>query len=239
MSILEGLAMSMQYLFLGMFCVFGAVIYSVAIFSLVDEEHREKWLLPIPLVFGLAALLVLPALFGWVGWVLYLACVGTWMTAVIWLHPPLKDAAKSTLVWLWARVEPVMMPKRFAAKVAKARAEERAELEAREAEKRRWQAFQKAQEEKEWQEVIAIRRHNERILKQQLQKAAEREKSGEAERDHKAKEAAVRKPEAEAQRKAEEQPRTATEAEAKAERAREIRTATSQPIEDEDGFPMF
>lgn len=234
MGVLEGFALGMQYLFLGMLFVFGAVIYSVVVFSLVDEEHREKWLFPIPLTFGLAVLLILPALFGWVGWALYFACVGAWMAVIIWQHPPLREPARETLVWLWDRAEAVMMPKRFAAKVAKAEAEERAEIEAREAEKLRWQALKEAQEQKEWQEIMSIRRHNERILKQQLLEADEREKSGKAELEREAKADAARKAEAEAQRRAEEQRRAEAEVEAKAKAERRA-TVT----EDEDGFPMF
>lgn len=241
MGVLEGLALGMQYLFLGMFFVFGAVVYSVGVFCLVDEENREKWLLPIPLAFGLAVLLILPALFGWVGWVLYFVCIGAWTAVVVWQHPTLRDAVWGALVWLWEKIEPVIMPKRFAAKVAKAEAEEQAERAAKEAQERRIQALREAEEREELRKITEIRRHNERILKQQQQEAAEREKSGAAEREQRAKAEAARKAEAEAQRKAEEQRRAKAEEEAKAEaeRERERKGKVSQATEDEDGFPMF
>lgn len=237
MGVLEGLALGMQYLFLGMFFVFGAVVYSVGVFSLVDEENREKWLLPIPLAFGLAVLLILPSLLGWVGWVLYFACVGTWVALVIWQNPPLRDAVWGALVWLWERVEPVIMPKRFAAKVAKAEAEERAELEAKEAQARHWQALRDAEEREEERKIREIRKHNQRLREQQLRAAKECEASGDAERERKAKEETARK--AEAKRKAEAEAEEQRRAEAKAKEEAERKAKATQAAEDEDGFPMF
>lgn len=237
MGVLEGLALGMQYLFLGMFFVFGAVVYSVGVFCLVDEENREKWLLPIPLAFGLAVLLILPALLGWVGWVLYFVCIGAWTAVVVWQHPTSRDAVWGTLVWLWEKIEPVIMPKRFAAKVAKAEAEERAELEAKEAQERHWQALRDAEEREEERKIREIRKHNQRLREQQLREAKECEASGDAERERKAKEETARKAEAKRKAEAEAEEQRKAKAEAKAEAERKAKA--TQAAEDEDGFPMF
>ncbi|WP_233352065.1 hypothetical protein, partial [Pseudogemmobacter humi] len=113
MSALETIAQGMQFVFQGMLFVLGAVIYGVVVCSLVDAENREKWLIPIPIAFGLAVMLLLPYLFGWVGWVLYFALITGWVAGFLWLNPPLREAMWQALIRLRDA-----MPHRVAAREA-------------------------------------------------------------------------------------------------------------------------
>lgn len=248
MSGLETIAQGMQFVFQAMFFVLGAVIYGVVVCSLVDAESRGKWLVPIPLAFGLAILLVLPYLLGWVGWVLYFALIAGWAAVVLWLNPALREAVWEALIWLWEA-----MPHRVAAR----KAQEEAERQAAEAEKLRRQREKEDQDRRWAKRKRELDEEKEREQQEKAQRLAEREASGEAERERKeavqwserrAIEAAVaanlkrlaaeveakqradaESQEAEAKQKAEAEAKAKAEAEAKA----------TQPAVDEDGYPMF
>lgn len=243
MSGLEGFAQGMQIVFVGMLFVLGAVLYAVVVCSLVDAERREKWLLPIPLAFGLAVLLILPSLLGWVGWVLYAACVGVWVALILWQHPALREAVWEALIWLWEA-----MPHRVAAR----KAQEEAERQAEAAEKLRRKQEAEARE----REDAERRRRNEEAEELQRQREAKRqaeyEASGQAERDRQAAaEASQRayaahllKVAAENEAKAKEEAARKAEAEAKAKEEAEARAKAEAKVKAEaeenyKGFPMF
>lgn len=246
MSGLETIAHGMQLVFQAMFFVLGAVIYGVVVCSLVDAESRGKWLVPIPLAFGLAILLVLPYLLGWVGWVLYFALIAGWAAVVLWLNPALREAVWEALIWLWEA-----MPHRVAAR----KAQEEAERQAAEAEKLRRQR-EKEDEERRWAErKREIDEARERERQQEAERQAEREASGEAERERQAAAQRWERLKAEA---AEEKKRKAEELEAKqradaerqaaeakqkadadAKAKAEAEAKATQPAVDEDGYPMF
>lgn len=246
MSGLETIAQGMQFVFQAMFLVLGAVIYGVVVCSLVDAESRGKWLVPIPLAFGLAILLVLPYLLGWVGWVLYFALIAGWAAVVLWLNPALREAVWEALIWLWEA-----MPHRVAAR----KAQEEAERQAAEAEKLRRQR-EKEDQERRWAErKRELDEEKEREQQEKAQRLAEREASGEAERERQAAAQRWERLKAEA---AEEKKRKAEELEAKqradaerqaaeakqkadadAKAKAEAEAKATQPAVDEDGYPMF